>query len=221
MKKIKGVIFDVDGVIFDTERMSSAFWAKTMAKYGYKMDDSIYTQVMGRNRAGLIAGLEEIYQDPSIDFDSISTEKTAAMVAELDANPIPVLPGVYEIVDYLEKNEYKRAIATSTREERSVSRLKRTNLYDRFQGYMYGDWVEHSKPNPEIFLKAAEQLGLKPEECLVLEDSPSGVEAAYNGGFPCINVVDFKEPTEAMIKHSIARCRGLLEVIDWLEENNK
>ncbi|WAW15025.1 HAD family hydrolase [Peptostreptococcus equinus] len=221
MKNIKGVIFDVDGVIFDTERMSSTFWTKTMAKYGYKMDDSIYTQVMGRNRTGLIKGLEEIYNDSSIDFDSISREKTAAMVAKLDSSPIPVLPGVYEIVDYLEKNGYKRAIATSTREDRSVDRLKRTNLYDRFQGYMYGDWVEHSKPNPEIFLKAAEQLGLEPKECLILEDSPSGVEAAYNGGFPCINVVDFKQPTEAMKNQSIARCDGLLEVIDWLEKNNK
>jgi len=221
LTKIKGIIFDVDGVIFDTERMSSDFWTITMAKYGYEMGDNEYSQVMGRNREGIISGLEEIYKDSGLDFATIANEKTEAMVAQLDAYPIPVLPGVFEMIEYMNKRGYKRGIATSTRKIRAEKRLKKENVYEHFDAYMYGDEVAASKPNPEIFLKVADKLGLKPEECLVLEDSPSGVEAAHRGGFRCINVVGIKEPTQDMIDHTEARLNNLLEVIDWLEENNR
>ncbi|WP_101772553.1 HAD family hydrolase [Peptostreptococcus faecalis] len=220
MSNIKGVIFDMDGVIFDTESMSSDFWRKTMAKYGHEMNDEIYSEVMGRNKEGVIEGLESIYKDPSIDFRKISEEKTAAMVEQLDKNPIPTLPGIYEIIEYLKLKGYKMGVATSTRKFRAEKRLKKENIYDHMHAFMYGDEVEKSKPHPEIFLKTAQMLNLEPGECLVLEDSPSGIEAAYNGGFKCINVVDMKKPTEQMKKRTIAICDDLFEVIDWLEENN-
>lgn len=222
MRKIKGVIFDVDGVIFDTERISAEFWDKTMRKYGYTMGVKTYANVMGRDRAGVIAGLEEAYNyDPKLDFGALSTEKTADMVEALDSGRIPVKEGVFEIIDYLEKNGYKKAVATSTRKSRAKKRLEKEHIYEHMDAFMYGDEVKESKPNPEIFLKAAEKINLKPEECLVIEDSPAGIEAARAGGFLCINVVDLKEPTDEMIAHSLARYNSLLEVIDWLEENNK
>ncbi len=221
MNKIKGIIFDVDGVIFDTERMSSDFWTKTMKKYGYEMGDAEYSQVMGRNRAGIIEGLEKIYAGSGLDFESLANEKTEAMVAQLDAYPIPILPGVFEIIDYIDKRGYKKGIATSTRKIRAENRLKKEHVYEHFDAYMYGDEVVDSKPNPEIFLKVADKLGLSPKECLVLEDSPSGVEAAYRGGFRCINIVGIKEPTQDMIDHTEARLNSLLELIDWLECNDK
>lgn len=221
MKKIKGVIFDVDGVIFDTERISSEFWTKTMKKHGYHMDNEIYSQVMGRNAEGVISGLEEIYKDPNIDFRAISKEKVADMVEYLDTGDIPVKTGVFEIIDYLEKNDYKRAVATSTRKERAKKRLEKEGIYKHMHAFMYGDEVTHSKPNPEIFLRAAEKINLKPEECLVIEDSPAGVEAASRGGFVCINVVDMKQPTEEMKRDTVAIYDDRFGVIDWLEENNK
>lgn len=220
MKNIKGVIFDMDGVIFDTERMSSRFWQKTMAKYGYEINDEIYTEIMGRDREGIVRALEEIYKNPEIDFKSIAEEKTDAMVEELDKNPIPKLLGIDEILIYLKENNYKLAVATSTRKIRAEKRLKKEGLYDYFDAFMYGDDVVRSKPNPEIFLRAAKMLDLDPKNCLILEDSPSGIEAAYSGGFPCINVVDMKKPTEKMKSETIAICDNLLEVIDWLKENN-
>lgn len=221
MNKIKGIIFDVDGVIFDTERISAEFWDRTMRKHGYEMDVKTYAQVMGRNRQGVIDGLTEIYNNPKLDFDAISTEKTADMVEYLDSGRIPVKEGVFEIIKYLEDNNYKRAVATSTRKERAKRRLEKEHIYEHFQAFMYGDEVENSKPNPEIFLKAAEKIGLSPSECLVIEDSPSGVQAAYDGGFRCINVWDIKEPTEEMLNQTIYVCNSLLDVIDWLEKNNK
>lgn len=220
MKNIKGVIFDMDGVIFDTERMSSRFWQKTMAKYGYEINDEIYAEVMGRDREGIVKALEGIYKNPKIDFKSIAEEKTDAMVEELDKNPIPKLLGVDEILLFLKENNYKIAVATSTRKIRAEKRLKKEGLYDYFDAFMYGDDVNRSKPNPEIFLRAAEKLGLDPKNCLILEDSPSGIEAAYNGGFSCINVVDMKKPTEKMKSETIEICDNLFEVIEWLKHNN-
>ncbi len=220
MKKIKAVIFDVDGVIFDTERMSSRFWIATMKKYGHKMTDETYKKVMGRNFDGVIDGLEKIYNDPDIDFRSIAVEKREAMINELDSNRIPVLPGVFEIFEYLKEKGYKIGIATSTGRNLAEKRLKKENIYAYIDEFMFGDEVENSKPNPEIFLKVASKLNLRPEECLVLEDSPSGIKAAFSGGFKCINVVDFKEPTKEMINQSDGICNNLFEVIDWLEKNN-
>lgn len=219
MKDIKGIIFDVDGVIFDTERMSSKFWKKTMDRYGLEMNDEIYTEVMGRNVDGIISGLEEIYGKDTLDFRKVASEKTAEMVEELDSKPIPILPGVFEILDYLKLKGYKLAVATSTRKERAEKRLKKEDIYDYIDEFMYGDQVEHSKPNPEIFLKVAEKLNLQPSECLVLEDSPAGVEAAYRGGFRCIHVVDMKKTTEEMKKQIIASCENLHEVKKWIELN--
>ena len=220
MNKIKGIIFDVDGVIFDTERISSEFWIKTMKKHGHHMDHEIYSQIMGRNSEGIISGLEEIYKDPNIDFRAISKEKVDDMVEYLDSGDIPVKTGVFEIIDYLEKNGYKRAVATSTRKKRAKRRLEKEGIYKHMNAFMYGDEVIHSKPDPEIFLMAAKKIGLKPEECLVIEDSPAGVEAAIKGGFLCINVVDMKQPTEYIKKNTAAVCDDLFGVIEWLEKNN-
>lgn len=220
MKKIKGVIFDVDGVIFDTESMSAEFWKKTLKKYGIDMEKSVYSEIMGRNKAGIVEKFEEFYSQSNLDFWKLSDEKTEAMVNQLDNNPIPIMPGVFEILDYLKEKGYKLGVASSTRADRSIKRLKKENLYDYFEAFMFGDQVKESKPNPEIFLKTAEKLGIKPEECLILEDSPSGIEAAFKGGFNCINVVDQKQPDEEMKSRTIAICYNLKEVIDWLEKNN-
>lgn len=222
MEKIKGIIFDVDGVIFDTERISAQFWDKTMKKYGYSMDIKTYAGVMGRDRQGIISGLSEAYgNNPKLDFAVLSEEKTAAMVESLDSGRIPVKEGVFEVLDYLKKNGYRIAVATSTRKERAKKRLEKEHVYEHIDAFMYGDEVERSKPNPEIFLKAAEKIGLEPEQCLVIEDSPAGIEAAKRGGFRCINIIDLKEPTEEMIKNTVARYRSLNDLISWLEENNK
>lgn len=220
MKKIKGIIFDMDGVIFDTERISCRFWQKKLKEHGMDMTEDMYTEIMGRNRVGIIKGLESMFNRPEIDFYKLSDEKVAQMGEFLDTGRIPVLPGVFEIIDYLDKNGYKKSIATSTRRVKAESRLKKENLFDHFDSIMYGDDVKISKPNPEIFLKTAEKMELNPSEILILEDSPSGIEAAYNGGFRCINVVDMKKPTDEMKSRTIAICDNLFDVIEWLEKNN-
>lgn len=220
MKDIKGIIFDMDGVIFDTERISCSFWQKKLKEHDMDMTEEMYTEIMGRNREGIIKGLESMFNRPEIDFYKLSDEKVVEMGQFLDSGRIPVLPGVFEIIDYLDKNGYKKAIATSTRRVKAEQRLKKEHILEHFDGIMYGDEVKISKPNPEIFMKAAEKLGLEPSEILILEDSPSGIEAAYNGGFRCINVVDMKNPTDEMKERTVAICDNLFEVIDWLEENN-
>lgn len=220
MNNIKAIIFDVDGVIFDTERMSARYWVATMSKYGYEMTEDTYKKVMGRNFEGIVSGLQEIYNNPEIDFRTIALEKRESMVEELDKNRIPVLPGVYQLLDFLKENEYKIGIATSTRKERAKERLIKEDIFKYVDSDMYGDEVKNSKPSPEIFLKVAEKLNLKPSQCLVIEDSPSGLKAARDGGFISVNVVDFKEPDEEMKKNTDFVFNDLFEVISWLNKNN-
>ncbi len=109
------------------------------------------------------------------------------------------------------------AVATSTKRERAVKRLAKANLKDCFDAIVCGDDVVNSKPNPEIFLKAAKKINVNPKNCIVIEDSPMGVEAAYNGGIRCINVPDLKEPDEQIKSQSHKILENLLEVREYLK----
>ncbi|HGL5935975.1 TPA: HAD family hydrolase, partial [Clostridioides difficile] len=107
-----------------------------------------------------------------------------------------------------------------TKRERAVKRLAKANLKDYFDAIVCGDDVVNSKPNPEIFLKAAKKINVNPKNCIVIEDSPMGVEAAYNGGIRCINVPDLKEPDEQIKSQSHKILENLLEVREYLKSLN-
>ncbi|AUA30168.1 hydrolase, HAD superfamily, IA subfamily [Clostridioides difficile] len=219
MQKVEGIIFDMDGVLFDSERISLEFWMETFEKYGYTMTKEIYTSVMGRNRKGIIEGLTDIY-DSSVPIIDLYDEKTKNMIEFMERKGAPIKLGVNELISFLKENGYKMAVATSTKRERAVKRLAKANLKDYFDAIVCGDDVVNSKPNPEIFLKAAKKINVNPQNCIVIEDSPMGVEAAYNGGIRCINVPDLKEPDEQIKSQSHKILENLLEVREYLKSLN-
>lgn len=218
MKSIEGIIFDMDGTLFDTERVSFNIWREVAQKYGYSMDKEVYASLMGRKRNDANEMLLELYGE-DFPLDKIRDEKEMDMLKFIQENGVPVKDGVYELLDFLVENGYKIALATSTSRERAVFLLERTNIIDKFSVIVCGDDVINSKPNPEIFLKAAEGMKISPKKCVVIEDSPAGIEAAFNGGMLSINVPDLKEPDEAMRKISNEICSDLLEVRDYLQNN--
>ena len=216
MWKIKGIIFDMDGVLVDTERISFKFWEKSFEKYGYKYSMDTHLSLIGRNNNSIRNILGETF-GTEFPLDEICNYKSESMIKYLLEEGTPLKIGVFELLDYLRENNYKIAVATSTHKERAIQRLESVGIKEKFDDMVCGDEIEHSKPNPKIFLKAAEKLGLKPEECIVIEDSPAGVEAGYKGGMTVINVPDMKMPDEEMKKYSSLICNNLLDVKEYLE----
>jgi beta-phosphoglucomutase len=219
MEKIEAVIFDMDGTLFDTERLSFGFYKKALKKYGYVMNKEIYISLMGRKRKDSSKILIEKYGE-DLPIEKIYEEKDKEMLKYIHENGVPVKIGVYELLEFLVKRGYKVALATSTYREKAVDLLERAGIRDKFRAIICGDDVMNSKPAPDIFLKAAEKLETDPKRCIVLEDSPVGIEAAYNGGIMAINIPDLKEPDEEVERFSYKIFDSLLEVRDYLKRSN-
>ncbi|HEY8805386.1 MAG TPA: HAD family phosphatase, partial [Clostridium sp.] len=214
---IEGIIFDMDGILFDTERISFSFWKKVLKKYGYVMNKEVYISLLGRNYEAINIILIEKYGE-DFPITKIRNEKDKDMLKFIYENGAPVKPGVYELLDFLVERGYKLALATSNRRKRAVDLLEMAGIRSKFSAIICGDDVINSKPNPEIFLKAAERLKANPKKCIVLEDSPAGIEAAYKGGMMGINVLDLKEPDDEIKMLAYKIFGSLLEVRDYLKK---
>ena len=137
--------------------------------------------------------------------------------ATIERDGVIVKPGVHEIVEYLNNENYKIAVATSTRRERAHYLLEEIKIKNKVDYIICGDQVENSKPDPEIFLKAAKGLGIEPEKCIVIEDSDAGILAASRAGMNGINVPDMKMPDDNMKKLAHKICSSLSDVKTYLE----
>lgn len=218
MQNIECVIFDMDGLILDTERLSFEAWQKILKRYERVMTLETYNTLIGITYKNVISKLVEIYGQ-ELPMADIYAEKNRDMLKFMDNNGVPVKPGIYELLDFLTERNYKFALATSTPREKAVNLLEKVGIKGKFGAMVFGDEVENSKPHPEIFLKAAEKLGVDPEKCIVLEDSPAGIEAAYRAGMRGINIPDLKMPDENIKKFAYKIFGSLTDVIDYLNES--
>ncbi|WP_300279715.1 HAD family hydrolase [Peptacetobacter sp.] len=218
MKNIKGVIFDMDGVILDTESLSLIFWEKIFKKHNIEIKRDAQILLMGKGKDDTIKGLKEIY-GKELPMEEYYKEKGQAVIDYLEENKPGVKKGFESLLKYLLEHNYKTAIATSTVRWKMKNRMKFLHFDDMVGAVICGDEVKETKPNPEIFLKAAEKLNLSPKECLVIEDSKAGVEAAYNGGFKCIMVPDFKKPDEEL-REKAYKIMDSLEDVEYLLKNS-
>lgn len=216
MKNIKAVIFDMDGVLIDTERISFNAFKEVLSGYNYEMSEAFYLTMIGRN----IKSIKELMMDEygsEFPFEEVYEKKVKIAVDTIERDGVIVKPGVHEIVNYLRENNFKIAVATSTRRERAHYLLEQVGIKDKVNYIICGDQVENSKPDPEIFLKAAKGLGIAPENCMVIEDSDAGILAASRAGMIGINIPDMKMPDENMKKLAFKICSNLLEVKTYLE----
>ncbi|MDR3589070.1 MAG: HAD family phosphatase [Negativicutes bacterium] len=217
MNDLELIIFDMDGLMFDTERIAFACWKEAAYKNGYEIDEKIFAEVIGVN----LAREKEIYLTHfglQFPFEKIESERFNLAEKFLAANGVPIKRGLYELLDYLDTLDIKKAVATSTSKDRAVSLLKKAGIDRRFDYVLCGDEVEKSKPHPDIFLKVAAKLGCAPKRCLVLEDSEAGVIAAYRAGMPSIMIPDRKEPGENVKVLALKQMLSLLDVKLYLEE---
>ena len=208
--KIKAVIFDMDGVIFDTEMIYLKVKSEVFEKYGYKMTKEIYASVLGTGRENVKkVFLYNFGNDLPIDIMYKEKDEELAKAVE---KGIPLKNGAYEMLTYLRENNFKIALATSAVKERAIKQLRQANIEVFFNAIVCRDEVKETKPNPEIFLKAAENLDINPKECIVIEDSSAGIKAAFNAGMTAFHVVDLKKADEKILSSAYKSFNNLNEI---------
>lgn len=215
---IKTAIFDMDGLMFDTERLYAEAWFQLGRETGYEIREEHLVPVRGSDYE-TIKGLFHQFFGEEFDYDSKKERQWEISKEMIKQGGIPLKPGLSELLQYLKDHGYKRAMATSTAMPKVKWYLELAGIPEsEFDAIITGDMVVRSKPNPEIFLKAAAAVGTMPEESIVLEDSFNGINGAVNGGFLPVMVPDLMFPDEEMEKRLFAKCETLYDVIALLEK---
>lgn len=202
--------------MFDSERLVAEGWAEIGKRRGYDINEEFLKTVRGRSTAEIKAAFQERFGE-DVPFDEMNAEKRVRTYDYIRKYGIPVKKGLKELLAYLYAHNIPAAVATSSSREWTEGNLSSTGIAGYFRLSVYGEMVSRGKPAPDIFLLAAEKLGEKPENCLVLEDSLQGNEAAINGGFVGIMVPDLTPPTEYLKQNLFAVCSSLSDVITLFE----
>ena len=204
VKGVQAVIFDMDGVIFDSERLVIECWEAVAKKYRIPDIVEICMRVQGNNRAETGKRFLEKYGD-DFPYDTYKKEVSALFRKLYGNGKLPVKPGVREILSALKDRRVPMALASSTRSHIVRLELEEAHILSYFDAVLGGDMVERSKPDPDIFLAAAGAVQADPSSCYVLEDSYNGIRAARRAGMHPVMVPDMQAPTDEM--------RELAEVI--------
>ena len=211
---IKAVLFDMDGTLIDTERYYRIFWPKAMAEFGYHMTDEQVLSMRSLGRPFAPARLRSWFGE-ELDYYAIRARRTEMMEECLDREGVRLKPGAVEILEELKRRGIIAAVATATPLERTEKYLNATGIRPYFSNIISATQVKEGKPSPDIYLYACEQLGLKPGECLAVEDAPNGIMAAYRAGLSVVMVPDQTQPDEELEQYLYA-CVGRLDDIKEL-----
>ena len=188
MSRLKAVIFDMDGVIFNTEVLARRLWREVFEEYGYSFSDTTYKQLIGRSMPATYKILSEKY-GAELPIKEMAA-KQDALWQRATAEAVEKKAGVHEILDYLQSRGIPCAVGSSTNHTEVEKRLEQNGLRDYFDVVVGGDYVENAKPAPDIFLKCAEYLQLDPRNCLVIEDSVNGLRAAKAARMQAVMIPD-------------------------------
>lgn len=214
-KPIRGVLFDMDGLILDTERLYTRFWQEAAQALGFPMTREQALGMRSLNRDTAKKQMEN-YFGPNIPYAAIRQLRIRLMDEYIAENGVEAKPGIYALLDALEAHGIPAAVTTSSSLERARDNLTRLNLFFRFARICQGSDVPTCKPEPEIYLYGAASLGLPPENCLALEDSPAGILSAYRAGCMPIMVPDQDQPDEKTREILFARADSLADIISLL-----
>lgn len=214
---IKAVIFDMDGLIFDSERLYAKANVKTAKTLGLDKEEAYFYQFVGIGAQDMAERMKEDFDDALVDeFFRLGEEDAHELLLH---GEVPTQPGLHELLDYLDDAGIEKIIASSSKVHMIDVMTKNAGIRDRFSAIHGGDQVEQTKPAPDIFELAWSNLGVSKEETLVLEDSINGVLAAHAAGIPVIMVPDTVEPTDEVRDKALAIVNNLSEVANYLKQN--
>lgn len=211
------VIFDMDGTIFDSERLVLDCWEKIGEKHNITGIREVFITCIGTNKVRTKEIVYEAYGD-SFPYDEFSRESSALFHETVDRQGLPVKKGTREILEFLRGNRIPMGVASSTRVAVVTEELKQAGLYDYFQIVMGGDQLTNSKPAPDIYLLACAKMGVEPGSAYAVEDSYNGIRSAYRAGMRPIMVPDVLPATDEMRSMSIAVLEDLLQVKEYLAD---
>ena len=217
MKKFKAVVFDMDGVIFDSERCIMETWIILAEKYGIEGIEEVFLACTGTNHAKTRQICLDAYGE-DFPYEKYERESSEMFHDKYDGGRLPIKPGVFELLDYLKSTGVKIALASSSRRESVVRELTEGGVIDYFDEIIAGDMVSKSKPDPQIYLKACEAIGVAPEDCYAIEDSYNGIRSAAAGKLRPIMVPDLRPADDEMKQLSVAVLDSLNDVITYLSE---
>lgn len=216
---IRAVIFDMDGLMLDTEKLLARYWMQAAHEAGFPMT---LEHVLG------IRSLAAVYAKPKLqgvfgegfDYESIRARRRALTAAHLAAHGIEKKPGLDTLLAYLKQTGRRIAVATATDRERTEQYLSQVGVLGYFDAFVCGDMVTHGKPDPEIYLTAADAVGMPPGDCMALEDSPNGILSAHSAGCRAVMVPDLSAPDETLTPYLYACVPTLADVITLLEKED-
>ncbi len=209
---INGAIFDMDGVLFDTEKIYQSIWFQLAKERGIELDASFTKLISGTSGEAAANAIKEHYNvsDPKIISDECSRRMLEAVKHNID-----VKKGVVKILEFFNKQGIKCVVASGSNKEQIINNLKISNLSKYFDEVVGGDELKRGKPDPDIFLLALKKIGCESSKCLVFEDSFNGIKAAHAANTIPIMVPDLVEPTEEIIK----LCKAVyVDMVEALED---
>lgn len=214
---MKAVVFDMDGLMFDTERVFIKAWDYAGEKLGLGKTGYMVLKTLGVNTA-MCNDIWKAEFGDKYNEDDLWKYTREFIHDYYDNNPVPVKKGLYSLLEYLKENNYKMAVASSTAKHQVERHLKNAGVFKYFQAIVCGDMVSKSKPEPEIYLKACQALGEKPGACIALEDSRNGLISAHRAGCKPIMVPDLWQPDEEIKKILYGKFNDLDEVQEYLKQ---
>lgn len=214
--EIRAVIFDMDGVLYDTERLSCVIWQQMADEQGLGDITEVYKGACGLNRRDGLAWLRQNFgQD--FDAEGFHAEGMRRLKEKISRDGLPVKTGAREILAYLKRHHIPAAICSSTKQSFIREHLVQTGMEDDFDYIVSGDMVTHSKPDPEIYLCACRTVGFAPGVCMAVEDSPNGIRAASAAGMVTVMVPDLIEPVPELTEKCFRVEKSLLTLKEYLK----
>ena len=213
---IKAIIFDMDGLMIDSERVTFECYQEILKGMNLTMDEEFYKTLLGKPLKGIYQRFYDVYGN-DFPIEDVIKDVHALMAKRFETEGVPIKTGLKSLLEYLKENNYKTIVATSSNRDRVDTILSQAQITDYFDDSICGDEVTKGKPNPEVFLKSCQKLGVNVDEAIVLEDSEAGIQASYDAGIKVICIPDMKYPEKQYEEKTFKILKDLNGVTEYLK----
>ena len=213
---IKAIIVDMDGLMIDSERVTFECYQEILKGMNLTMDEEFYKTLLGKPLKGIYQRFYDVYGN-DFPIEDVIKDVHALMAKRFETEGVPIKTGLKSLLEYLKENNYKTIVATSSNRDRVDTILSQAQITDYFDDSICGDEVTKGKPNPEVFLKSCQKLGVNVDEAIVLEDSEAGIQASYDAGIKVICIPDMKYPEKQYEEKTFKILKDLNGVTEYLK----